>query len=354
MSLDSYGGNPDIIASRDEMFRIASQLQLAAGELIAFDSIESFLDDPVKQLRFRIAAQSIYSKLEQLQNRCVMAAEGYFTTEAQIHRRFEFAFVPELARVVQFFATTAGWKLNQGVSALLTQTGTVRPPESVAFVLERLRQLSLLDEPTVGVDLFDSESGKVAIVYIPGTQSFEFGRESNPLDMASNIQAMGNPSQAASERSVLSAMRQAGVDSNHEVIFVGHSQGGMVAANLASYPTGYLAAGLIAFGAPLAHLKISRTPVLAIEHTNDPVPQLSGKANPLRRNWVTVQRKSLKGESEDLIHSHSLDSYGKTAREVDKSESGGVKKIRSQILGLLNSSRFGKSNNFVIQRITEF
>lgn len=354
MSLESYGGNPDIIASRDEILRIAGQLQLAASELTSVGSLQQLLLDPVRQLTFRLASASVYSKLDQLHSRCILAAEGYFSTEAQIHRRFEVAFIPELARVVQTIGVVLGWKLDSGVSATLSHSGQALSPNSLTELLRRLDELGAMGEPTVGVDLFEDESNKLAVVYIPGTQSFDFGSDSNPLDMASNLQAMAQPHQAASERAVLLAMREAGVSSDHQVIFVGHSQGGMVGANLASNPQGYLAAGLIAFGAPIAHLRISKVPVIALEHSNDPVPQLSGKANPLRSNWVTIQRASVREESQDLVHSHSLESYKKSAKEADLSTQKGIRNLRSKIFGLLESKRFGKSNNFLIGRITKF
>jgi predicted esterase len=155
---------------------------------------------------------------------------------------------------------------------------------------------------------------------------------------------------AASERAVLEAMKQAGISPTDEVIFVGHSQGGMVAGNLAQHPAGYISAGLVTIGAPIAQLKLTKLPVMAIEHVNDPIPNVSGKVNPLAKNWVTVQRRSSASESDAPLHSHSLKSYKNTTEKVDESTSKGIVSIREKILSQLSGSPVGKAMEFVISR----
>jgi pimeloyl-ACP methyl ester carboxylesterase len=149
---------------------------------------------------------------------------------------------------------------------------------------------------------------------------------------------------------VLLAIKQAGISSDDEVILVGHSQGGMVAGNLAAYPAGFIAAGVVAFGAPLAHIKNLKAPVMAVEHVNDPVPNLSGKANPLKKNWVTVQRISQKPESNALMFSHSLKSYRNTTVAIDVSSDVGIKNIKQHIFQKLGTAKPSKSFEFVISR----
>ena len=351
MTIDSYGGDVDLIATRDEILRVALQLRLAAEELTAVGTLETLLADPIGQLQFRIAASGIYSKLQELHNRLHIAAEGYFTTEAQIHRRFEFAFIPELARLVLGAGSLLGWKLDSGVKVELQSEKSTLSPDSVTDVLNRLWRIS--DDSTIGIDIFEGTAGRTALVYVPGTQSISFGDSQNPLDMASNIEAMAGSSKAASERAVLLAMQEAGITARDEVIFVGHSQGGMVVGNLAANSGPYMAAGLIAFGAPIAQLAIKKIPVMAVEHVNDPVPNISGKANPLKPNWVTIQRTSSAKESEALLHSHSLKSYKNTTEEIDKSGSKGIKSVRTDLLKKLEGKRIGRSLDFEISRITK-
>jgi hypothetical protein len=351
VSLDSYGGNPDIVATREEIERVAFEIKLCAKELTHWPALELLLTDPLHQLQFRIASVGLYQKLETLHNHCLIASENYFTTEAQIHRRFELTFVPELAALVANLATQTGWSLDRNVSANLVSEARSHKPDSITKMLDRLWVLSSKEVPTIGIDLFDNPSGnKTAVVYIPGTQSLGFGDGANPLDMASNIQAMGAAGSAASEKAVLLAIKQAGIESSDEVILVGHSQGGMVAGNIAANPAGFIAAGLVSFGAPLAQLRNLKAPVMAIEHTNDPVPNLSGKANPLRKNWVSVQRVSSKAESNAVLFSHSLKSYKNTSVLIDASADVGIKNIRSEILGRLDAVKPSRSLEFQISR----
>lgn len=351
MSLDSYGGNPDIVATREEIERVAFEIKLCAEELTAWPALELILSDPMQQLKFRIACFGIHQKLERLHNHCLIASENYFSTEAQIHRRFELTFVPELARIVSNLASSTGWNLDRNVSATLVSERVSSRPDSITQMLDRLWELSSKKDPTIGIDLFIAEAGtKTAVVYVPGTQSFSFGDGDNPLDMASNIQAMAANGGAASEKAVLLAIKQAGLESTDELILVGHSQGGMVAANIAANPSGFIAAGLISFGAPIAQLGKLSIPVMAIEHTNDPVPNLSGRANPLKKNWVSVQRVSSKAEANAVLFSHSLKSYRNTSLEIDRSVDTGIKNIRSELLEKLANSKPSRRLEFRISR----
>jgi hypothetical protein len=89
---------------------------------------------------------------------------------------------------------------------------------------------------------------------------------------------------------------------------------------------------------------------MAIEHVNDPVPNLSGKANPLKKNWVTVQRISEKPESDALLISHSLKSYRNTAGAIDQSQDVGIQNIKKEIVQKLAGAKPSKSMEFVISR----
>jgi hypothetical protein len=351
VSLDSYGGNPDLVATREEIYRVAFEIKVAAEQLSFAQSVESILVDPIRQLQFRLMAINVTSKLEQLYNNCLLAAESYFTTEAQINRRFEISCIPQLAQLATHLGQASGWKLDQKVSATLAKTVSTKPPSSISEMLDRLTQVSFRKNPTVGIDVFEASSGsKLAIVYIPGTQTIGFGEDANPLDMQSNIVAMSGPDQAASERAAALAIQQSGIKATDEIIFVGHSQGGMVAGNLAASGGSYVVSGLLTFGAPLAQLNLTKFPVMAVEHVNDPVPNVSGKANPMKSNWVTVQRNSSEKESEALMHSHSLDSYRNTSEQIDQTQKSGIQRIREKLLGVTRSSKTGTALDFVISR----
>jgi hypothetical protein len=351
VTIDSYGGNPDIVATREEIHRVAFQIKLAAEQLAAFSSIESLLSDPIHQLQYRVGTVSVLSKLERLHSNCLLASEQYFSTEAQIHRRFEIHLVPALATFTTNIGASLGWKLDHIVAATNTNAVEKNSPNSITQLLDRLAQLSSKNQPTVGIDFFQTATDqRTAIVYIPGTQTLGLGDGSNPLDLQSNILAMQGNGLAASERAVMEAMDQAGVAETDQVIFVGHSQGGMVAGNLAMHPVGYVAAGLVTIGAPIAQLRLTKVPVMAIEHVNDPIPNASGRVNPLTKNWVTIQRTSLASESDAPLHSHSLQSYRNTTEKVDTSNSKGIVNIKQQLLSQVQGAPVGKAMDFVISR----
>lgn len=351
MTLDSYGGNPDVVATREEIERVAFEIKLCAEALAAWSPLDQLLSDPLKQIQYRLMSISIYQKLEQLYRHCLLASDSYFTGEAQIHRRFEFTLIPQLAQLTTSFGTTLGWRLDRDVKVEITSETGVNKPASITTLLERLWDISNDKTPTLRIDLLENpDQTKTALVYVPGTQSFSFGDEDNPLDMASNLQAMAGGGQAASEKAVIEAIRQAGINTHDQVILIGHSQGGMVAGNIANSANGFLVAGLVTFGAPIAQLKNLKAPVMAIEHVNDPVPNISGKANPNKSNWVTVQRVSEKSEANALLFSHSLKAYKNTTLAVDVSDEVGIKNIRSQLLEKIESTKPLKSLEFRISR----
>lgn len=335
----------------EEIARVAIELHRAKTEL-GFVPLDLFLSNPLLAIEYQAAITVVVEKLARLQNFALVAAEQYFTTEAALARRFEFAYVPELAAIALSLTSYLGWKLDRGVEVIKITDSKVKQPSQITAMLDRLWKLSARSAPTVGIDLFENTAGnKTAVVYIPGTQVIGFG--ANPLDMTSNIQAMAGANRAASEKAVLLAISQAGLSSKDEVILVGHSQGGMIAANIAASPSKFTVAGLVTFGAPIAQLTKLKLPVMAVEHVNDPVPNISGRANPMKSNWVTVQRISEKAESDAIAFSHSLKSYRNTALEIDQSKDVGVRNIRSKLLRKLEGSKPLRSLEFEISRATQ-
>lgn len=105
----------------------------------------------------------------------------------------------------------------------------------------------------------------------------------------------------------------------------GHSQGGILAAALASDEKFVHDAGVqnvLTYGAPIADFKISdEVQVLSIEHTNDPVPHLDSGDNPKMPNWTTITTEV---PAEDLRNgsyaaAHEVERYSETASLIDDS-----------------------------------
>lgn len=135
---------------------------------------------------------------------------------------------------------------------------------------------------------------------------------------------MAGPNRAPSERAVRAAILQAGVGKNDRVLFVGHSQGAMVAANMASSGPEYKVSGLISFGGPLAQRDLNGFPVVAFENSGDPVPGLGGKVNPLTQDLVTVINDQ---PSQSFLEAHSMDSYVSTAIAANQSANPGLERV---------------------------
>lgn len=118
-------------------------------------------------------------------------------------------------------------------------------------------------------------------VVIRGTQQWGVGG-ANPQDMLSNLQAVAGEDSDQS-RAVLAAMEQAGIGAGEPVELVGHSQGGAVAAQLASDPevaARYRVTSVLTAGSPAGGAQPGPgTAMLNLENTRDLVPGLDGSAN---------------------------------------------------------------------------
>lgn len=103
----------------------------------------------------------------------------------------------------------------------------------------------------------------------------------NDLDSNIALMLMENPVLATQyERAVMQAMSDAGIPPGGEVVYTGFSQGGIMAANLASSPTSpYEVIGVVTNGSPIDGFPIpSSVPVISFEHVGDVVPVLDGHA----------------------------------------------------------------------------
>lgn len=148
-------------------------------------------------------------------------------------------------------------------------------------------------ENGVRVDKIVDENGTVRyIVSIPGTEadvtSIENGWSKNPnaRNWAANLWAIAQGSRATDAQAVQMAIQNAGVPEGANIMLTGHSQGGIIAANLAAdngFASTYNIDGVITYGSPVetADLGPSSAPVLAFGHGNalnptpNPIPVLN-------------------------------------------------------------------------------
>ena len=147
-------------------------------------------------------------------------------------------------------------------------------------------EIAIEEHVTVGEDGVTTRSWTVDI---RGTQSFAIG-QSGPQDMTTNLQGVAG---MASDQldAIMEAMDAAGISPEEAVEFAGHSQGGIMAAQLAADPAvraRYNVVSVVTAGSPTATVAPSDVPVLSYENSGDIVPGLDGNAT--RGDNVTTVR----------------------------------------------------------------
>ena len=132
------------------------------------------------------------------------------------------------------------------------------------------------------------------IVDIPGTKVWDApGTQTSHLnDLGTNVHVMGGDV-TAREHAIAEALHRAGADPGDPVMLVGHSQGGMVAAQAAhdsasgSFP--YNVTHVVTAGAPIGRIDVpGNVQVLSLENSHDITPHLDAADNPDRPNRTTV------------------------------------------------------------------
>ena len=175
--------------------------------------------------------------------------------------------------------TPAVYGLATHPSVLLTRIGgmTSKPGKAKVDIVEHQQK---------------DGKGKAWSVVIRGTQEWSPG-STNPQDLLSNVQAVGGLN-SAGKAVVLEAMAQAGIQPEEPVELIGHSQGGIIAAQITkemqSAPPElqeYNIVSTLTAGAPTASYVDARG-VLALENTRDLVPALEGAPSRWEADSQTV------------------------------------------------------------------
>ena len=160
---------------------------------------------------------------------------------------------------------------------------------------ERLGTIDLgsgLDYGTIAISKYRRKDGSNAwLVTIPGTD----GKPDSPFGWPQNVELMSSDSQqrmqADSARMVAEAMERAGIGPDEPVAMIGHSQGGIVAATLASdLKDAYDIEHVVTAGSPVANHPIPEsTWVTSVEMDDELVAALDGAVNPNTEHWLTVR-----------------------------------------------------------------
>lgn len=186
---------------------------------------------------------------------------------------------------------TAVHGMNEALSNL-QRLGSQRRDDQASSDSSSPNSASGLDYATIAIQRYRKSDGANAwLVTIPGTD----GQPDSPFGWLQNVEAMSaDPDQrrqADSVRLVREAMDRSGIAVDDEVVLVGHSQGGIVAAAIASdEQERYSIAHVLTAGSPIANHPIpEHTWVTSIEMEDELVAELDGSSNPQTEGWLTIR-----------------------------------------------------------------
>jgi hypothetical protein len=184
--------------------------------------------------------------------------------------------------------------------------------------------------PRVHVERIDGDDGRRRwVVSVPGTASWSLVSGRTPFDLTGDLRLMAGD-RSSGMAGVVEAMRAVGVRKGEPVMLVGHSQGGLIAAAVASDPAvrrEFTVSRVLTTGAPIGSMPIpDDVQVLSLEHREDLVPRLDGAVNHDRPNWVTVSAPApapapaqAQAQAREPLWAHSLDLYQQTADRAARS-----------------------------------
>lgn len=409
MGLEIYGGNPEVVASFEEMQRVAAQLELAADRLqdSMFESHSLLFDlipNPIPQLQLGFMLPGLIERIRALSWKTKLAAEGYFSTEARIILLMQqtllpiaiakdlvshpnpisqasaevftktaaaFAVLgltgrPSLAKSVlistagQLTANAVGYgSMPQFVAtAHSTQQALGFPPDARgSAVLTKIEQTKTVGSMAEHAERLRSTYAQSATIRI---EVYQHGYGRQLVVYVPGTQSFSlsgpNPLNIRSNLTAISggiAPSQQAVESALEQLEAGERDRVL----FVGHSQGALISGNIAQRPQPYEVSglisfggpIShldlKIPTIAISHQADPVSVLGGGVNPMRENWVTV---SGKGEFSSLVQAHRMSSYEETSSELDQSSDPGFRRVQEQLWQ--DPDRSGLQYSFEIRR----
>lgn len=136
------------------------------------------------------------------------------------------------------------------------------------------------------------------VVLVPGTQTMSMVPTFNPYTMSQNLHLLAHgkaSTSVAAQQALWRERRRLGIADSEavEVLAYGHSQGGIIAAQIArdeAFTHRNRVTHVVTTGAPIAGREYpASTKFLALEHSEDVIPKLDLTDSPRESNVVTVQ-----------------------------------------------------------------
>ncbi|WP_285746503.1 hypothetical protein [Lentzea sp. NBRC 105346] len=244
----------------------------------------------------------------------------------------------DLATTLDLFAAT-----YPDSDALVTDSRTYgqEPPRNLHDLLDGLARRndskgfeSELDPDPANVDVrvVRDVNGDVTgyVVDIPGTKDWNLpGTQMSANDLGVNVDAMAG-NNTVLQKGVEEALRRAGAqDTGAPIMLVGHSQGGIVAAQATGdlIAGGYNVTHVVTAGSPVGRIEIpGNVQMLSLENRNDIVPHLDAGDNPGSPNRTTV---TFDNNSGTVGENHKIPgNYTDAAGNLDKSSDPSVRRFK--------------------------
>ncbi|ANP74712.1 hypothetical protein [Cryobacterium arcticum] len=212
------------------------------------------------------------------------------------------------------------------------------PPTGFADLADRIPTRD--DGGQVRVERYGDAAHPSWVVYLGGTLEWSPTGSTEPWDMTSNVTAVAGQ-ESGSYAAVLRAMQAAGVATEDPVLPVAHSQGGLLAVELAARGDANVV-GLVTFGAPAVPAALPEgLPAIAIEHSDDIIPATGGA--PAADDGRLYVRRELFADqpvpADETLPAHQMTAYQDTARLVDESEEPRLLAFRKTLAGLVGTER---------------
>jgi hypothetical protein len=213
------------------------------------------------------------------------------------------------------------------------------PPTGVSDVAARIPKAAK-GGAQVRIEKYGAGEQTSWAVYIGGTVDWDPVATNEPWDISANVSAVAQEN-AGSFRAVMDAMQAAGVEPGDPVLVAGHSQGGIVATQVAASGA-FNVQAVATFGAPETCVPVpSGIATLTVEHSDDVVTALGGSCLIDSEDRLTVRREVFTTTEPPVgedVPAHHLDRYRETAQLIDASPQQNLQEFRDRVAGIVGSA----------------
>ena len=194
-------------------------------------------------------------------------------------------------------------------------------------------------KPQVRIERYGPAGKPSWVVYVGGTVDWNTVATSEPWDLTANLTAIAGQN-AGSFEAVMQAMRAAGIASDDPVVIAGHSQGGLVATQVAAVGE-FDVQAVATFGAPESSVPVPPgVATLTVEHTDDVATAMGGDSLIDSDDRTLVRREAfalVEPEPGSALPAHNLDTYEQTARLIDASAEENLSAFQSTVATIVGS-----------------